>query len=235
MGAARNRGARDDHRARRRPCHRPAAGPDADPGTDTRLRAEDRRDLHRASHCAALRGPGDERPYEQRRRPYRSILADRAAVLTFHLNDLTGLVLVYFLVLVRTGAMLMLLPPINQAGVPSRVRLMLGLAITFALTPGLAHNFPAQMPSAPMALGVLVAEEATAGLLNGAMATIIMSALSVAGMIISTQTGLSYAQILNPTMGDSEPVFANFLTLLGGTMIFATNPHHRAVGAIQGS
>jgi flagellar biosynthesis protein FliR len=156
-------------------------------------------------------------------------------VLTFHLNDLTGLVLVYFLVFVRTGAMLMLLPPINQAGVPSRVRLMLALAISFALAPGLAHAYPAQLPSAPMALGVLVAEEATAGLLIGSMATIIMSALSVAGMIISTQTGLSYAQLLNPTLGDSEPVLANFLTLLGGTMIFATNLHHLAIGAIQGS
>jgi len=67
------------------------------------------------------------------------------------------------------------------------------------------------------------------------MATIIMSALSVAGMIISTQTGLAYAQLLNPTMGDSEPVLANFLTLLGGMMIFATNLHHLAIGAIQGS
>jgi flagellar biosynthesis protein FliR len=156
-------------------------------------------------------------------------------VIHFHLNDLSGLVLVYFLVFARTGAMLMLLAPINQAGVPSRVRLMLALAISFALAPGLAHNYPVQSPQTPLALGALVAEEVTAGLLVGAMATIIMSALSVAGSLISTQTGLAYAQLLNPTMGDSEPVLGNFLTLLGGVMIFATNLHHLAIGAIQGS
>lgn len=156
-------------------------------------------------------------------------------MLHFHLTDLSGLVLVYFLVFARTGAMLMFLPPINQAGVPSRVRLMLALAISFALAPGLAHDYPAQTPATPLALGVLIGEEVTAGLLVGAMATIVMSALSVAGSLIATQTGLAYAQLLNPTMGDSEPVVGNFLTLLGGVMIFATNLHYLAIGAIQGS
>ena len=156
-------------------------------------------------------------------------------MLTFHLNNLTGLVLVYFLVFVRTGAMLMFLPPINQAGVPTRVRLMLALAISFALAPGLAHAYPAQMPSTPVGLAVLIIEDSVAGLLVGGMATILMSALSVAGALISTQTGLAYAQLLNPTMGDSEPIVGNFLSLLGGVMIFATNLHHLAIGAIQGS
>ena len=64
---------------------------------------------------------------------------------------------------VRTGAMLMFLPPINQAGVPPRVRLMLALGISFALAPGLAHAYPAQMPSTPMALALLIAQDAIAG------------------------------------------------------------------------
>lgn len=156
-------------------------------------------------------------------------------MLTFHLTDLSGLVLVYLLVFARTGAMFMLLPPINQAGVPPRVRLVLALAVSLALTPGLAHNYPAASPSTPIALAVLIAEDVTAGVLIGAMASIVMSALSVAGALISTQTGLSYAQLLNPTMGDQEPVLGNFLTLLGGVLVFATNLHHLAIAAIQGS
>ena len=156
-------------------------------------------------------------------------------MLRFHLADLSGLVLVYFLVFARTGAMLMLLPPINQQGVPTQVRLVLALAISFALAPGLAHAYPPQTPGTPLALGLLVAQDVTAGLLVGGMATIIMSALSVAGSIISTQTGLAYAQLLNPTMGDTEPVIGNFLVLLGGTLVFATNLHHLAIAAIQGS
>lgn len=156
-------------------------------------------------------------------------------MLRFHVNDLSGFVLVYFLVFARTGAMMMLLPPINQAGVPSRVRLMLALAVSMALTPGLAHFYPPKVPSTPMALAVLVGEDVTAGLLIGTMASIVMSALSVAGSLIATQTGLSYAQMLNPTMGDQEPVLGNFLSLLGAVLIFSTNMHHLAIAAVQGS
>lgn len=156
-------------------------------------------------------------------------------MLSLHLADLSGLVLVYLLVFARTGAMLMLLPPISQAGVPAQVRLVLALAISFALAPGLAHAYTLTPPSSGIGLGILVAEEVTAGLLIGAMASIIMGGLSVAGTIIATQTGLSYAQLLNPTLGDQEPVLGNFLTLLGGVMIFATNLHHLAISAIHGS
>lgn len=155
--------------------------------------------------------------------------------MTIHLANLSGLILVYFLVFARTGAMLMLLPPISQAGVPSRVRLVLALAISVAMAPVVAHNYPAQAPQSPMALAVMIAEETTAGFLVGAMASIIMSALSVAGSLISTQTGLAYAQMLNPTMGDQEPVLGNFLSLVGGVLIFATNLHHVAISAIVGS
>jgi flagellar biosynthesis protein FliR len=81
----------------------------------------------------------------------------------------------------------------------------------------------------------MLAEEITAGFLVGAMASIIMSVLSVAGSMIATQTGLATAQMLNPTMGDQEPVIGNFLSLLGGVLIFATNLHHVAIGAIEGS
>lgn len=155
--------------------------------------------------------------------------------MTIHLANISGLILVYFLVFARTGAMLMLLPPISQAAVPPRVRLALALAVSVAMTPVVAHTYPAQGPQAPIALGVMIAEEATAGFLVGAMANIIMSALSVAGFLISTQMGLSMAQMLNPTMGDQEPVVGNFLMVLGGVLIFATNLHHVAIGAIVGS
>src|SRR5208283_955921 len=107
--------------------------------------------------------------------------------------NLSGLIFVYFLVFARTGAMLMLLPPISQAGVPPRVRLALALAVSAAMAPVVAHDYPSQGPQTPIALAVMIGEESTAGFLVGAMASIIMSALSVAGTLIATQTGLAAA------------------------------------------
>jgi flagellar biosynthetic protein FliR len=154
----------------------------------------------------------------------------------FHLNDLSGLAFVYILVFARTGSMIMLLPGLGGgAGVPPRVRLMLALGISVALTPELAHLYPVQAPANMFALGAFVAQEAVAGLLVGAMAQIIMSSLTVAGSLIATQTGLAFAQQLDPAMGDQSTVVSTFLTLLGTVLIFDTNLHHLAIGAVQGS
>jgi len=152
-----------------------------------------------------------------------------------HLPDLSGTFLVYLLVFARAGSMIMLLPAIGDVGVPPRVRLALALAISFALAPGLVHDYPAAAPANDIALGLLVAQEVVAGVLVGTMARIIMSALSVAGYLVATQIGLAYAQTLDPTQGEQGAIVGTFFSLLGTVLIFATNLHHLAIGAIAGS
>jgi flagellar biosynthetic protein FliR len=152
-----------------------------------------------------------------------------------HLPALSGLILTYFLVFARVGSMVMLLPAIGEMGVPSRVRLVLALAIAFALTPQVQANYPPVAPDTFLQVTLLVLQEVTAGILVGAMARIIMSALSVAGFLIATQTGLAYAQTIDPTQNTQGAVLGNFMTLLGTTLIFVTNLHHLAIGAIAGS
>ena len=61
----------------------------------------------------------------------------------------------------------------------------------------------------------MIAQEVTAGVLVGAMARIIMSALQVAGYLIATQIGLAYAQTLDPTQNTQGAVVGNFMTLAG--------------------
>ncbi len=155
--------------------------------------------------------------------------------MTIHLADLSGMVLVYLLVFARTGAMIMLLPAIGDVGVPTRVRLSLAIAVSLAFAPAVAHTYTATAPQSEVALGLLVGQEVIAGVLVGSMARIIVSALSTAGYLIATQTGLAYAQSVDPSMGEQGAVVGNFFTLLGTVLIFATNAHHLAIGAISGS
>jgi len=154
---------------------------------------------------------------------------------TVHLADLSGMVLVYLLVFARTGAMIMLLPAIGDVGVPTRVRLSLAIAVSLAFAPAVAHTYTATAPQSEAALGLLVGQEVVAGVLVGTMARIIVSALSTAGYLIATQTGLAYAQSVDPSMSEQGAVVGNFFTLLGTVLIFATNSHHLAIGAISGS
>ena len=151
------------------------------------------------------------------------------------LPALSGVILTYLMVFSRVGAMVMLLPAIGEMGVPSRGRLVLALAIAFALTPQVQSLYPAVVPQSTVALVIMIVQEVTAGVLVGAMARIIMSALQIAGYLIATQTGLAYAQTLDPTQNTQGAVLGNFMTLLGTTLIFMTNLHHMAIGAIAGS
>src|ERR1700753_4431995 len=155
--------------------------------------------------------------------------------MTIHLANLSGSVLVYLLVFSRVGAMVMLLPAIGEAGVPSRVRLALALAISFALAAVVSPSYAGDAPQSVFALGVLIAKEVTAGALVGGMSRMIMSALSTAGYVLATQTGLAYAQTVDPEMGEQGAIVGNFFSLMGAMLIFATNLHHLAIGAIQGS
>jgi flagellar biosynthetic protein FliR len=112
---------------------------------------------------------------------------------------------------------------------------VLALAISFALTPTVQNLYPAMAPTTAVQLALLIAQEVTCGILVGAMASIIMSALQVAGFLIASQIGLSYAQTIDPTQNTQGAVVGNFMTLMGVVAIFATDLHHLAIGAIAGS
>jgi flagellar biosynthetic protein FliR len=150
------------------------------------------------------------------------------------LPPLQGVILVYLLTFARTGAMIMLLPAIGDAGVPVRVRLAFALAVSAALLPVTAKYYP-QGTIAPLDLAVLIAREVTAGVLVGAMARLIMSALETAGYLIASQTGLSFATSFDPSQGVQGAMVSTFLSLLGVLLVFESDLHHLAIGAIGGS
>jgi flagellar biosynthetic protein FliR len=143
-------------------------------------------------------------------------------------------VLVYLLTFARAGAMIMLLPVIGDAGVPPRVRLAFALAVTAALVATTAQYYPTTTPE-PVELVTLIAREATAGVLVGTMARLIMSALETAGTLIAIQTGLAFATTFDPGQGTQSAMVSTFLSLIGALLVFESGLHHVAIGAISGS
>lgn len=138
------------------------------------------------------------------------------------------------LLFARVGAMVMLLPGFGEANVPARFRLAFALALALLLAPLLAPS----LPKAPEQLGAsmsLLTGEMIVGLMFGALARILVGALSTAGQIVGLETGLSFAQMTDPTQGQAGQVISIFLNLLGITMIFATGLHREFIGAIVGS
>lgn len=139
-----------------------------------------------------------------------------------------------FLAYARISTIVMLLPGIGEAMVPSRVRLAIALAVTAAIAPQVMGLYPA-LPVDPIPLSVLLFGEILIGLMIGLIARMIMSALSVAGSAIAMQTGLGFVQAIDPAFGVQGAIIGTFLSITAMTFIFATGAHELLFASIAHS
>jgi flagellar biosynthetic protein FliR len=138
------------------------------------------------------------------------------------------------LIFARIGAVLLMLPGIGESYVPPRIRLSLALLVTLAIWPVVAGTLPA-LPATVGGLAGWISREVIVGLMIGAVLRSFMTALATAGEIVSLQTTLSFAQTANPLQAQPGTTIAAFLTIMGVTLIFATNTHHLFIAGLVGS
>ncbi|MGV8996858.1 MAG: flagellar biosynthetic protein FliR [Parvibaculaceae bacterium] len=141
---------------------------------------------------------------------------------------------VFMLVLSRVSAMVMLMPAIGETSIPAQVRVILSMLLSFILMPLVADSYSAIPPTVP-GLAMAVMYEILIGVFIGMSMRLVMSALHVAGNIIAMQTGLAFAQNIDPTQGTQGALVANFLNMLAVTLIFATGMHHLLIAAMRDS
>lgn len=137
----------------------------------------------------------------------------------------------YLLVFSRIGTAIVVLPGFGESYVSPRIRLMLALAITVALTPVVAAKLPA-LPASPIALLLLIGSESLVGLFIGTVARILLSALATGGTILAFLSGLANAQLFNPLLSDQGALMGVFLSVMGLLMIFVTDTHHLMLMAL---
>src|SRR5262245_20415753 len=87
----------------------------------------------------------------------------------------------------------------------------------------------------PGPLLIALAQELIIGLVLGLTARLTISALQVAGSVIAQQLGLGFVTAVDPTQGQQGLILGNFLTLLGVTLIFATDLHHLVIAGLHDS
>src|SRR6266700_5083662 len=73
------------------------------------------------------------------------------------------------------------------------------------------------------------------GVVLGATARVTLAALQVAGSVIAQQLGLGFVTAVDPTQGQQGILIENFLTILGVTLLFATDTHHLVIAALNDS
>lgn len=140
----------------------------------------------------------------------------------------------FMLVFARIGAMVMLLPGFGETNIPVRIKLAIALALTLIMLPLHRAAYNIDMQSLTPLL-VLMVHEIVIGVVLGATARVTLSALQVAGSIIAQQMGLGFVTAIDPTQGQQGLLIGNFLTILGLTLLFATDTHHLVIAALNDS
>jgi flagellar biosynthesis protein FliR len=141
----------------------------------------------------------------------------------------------YLLTFARVGTLIMLMPGVGEQTVPARLRLAFALLVALVLFPTVRPLLGGTEGIAgPRLIGLLFGETIV-GLVLGLCARMVLAALQTAGLIVSQQLGLSYAMTVDPTMGGQQAAVGNFLSLLGITLILATDLHHLAIEGIARS
>ncbi len=147
---------------------------------------------------------------------------------------LPALAATFMLVFARIGAMVMLMPGLGEANIPVRIKLAIALLLTLVILPLHRAAYNVDMQSIT-ALLVLMMHEIVIGIVLGATARVTLSALQVAGSVIAQQLGLGFVTTVDPTQGQQGLLIGNFLTILGLTLLFATDSHHLVIAALNDS
>ncbi|MFJ5487746.1 flagellar biosynthetic protein FliR [Hansschlegelia beijingensis] len=140
----------------------------------------------------------------------------------------------FVLILARLGALVMLLPALGEENVSPRFRLTVAVMLALVFWPFARPLYTVDAGDAAALVGLALSEIAI-GLALGMVGRLVMSSLSVAGNVIANQLGLGFVMTVDPTQGQQSAIVGTFLTLVGVTLIFATNLHHLAIGAIAAS
>src|SRR6266446_4347227 len=147
---------------------------------------------------------------------------------------LPALAAAFMLVFARIGAMVMLLPGLGESNIPVRIKLAIALVLTLVILP--LHRAAYQIDLQSLApLLVLMVHEIVIGVVLGATARVTLAALQLAGSVIAQQLGLGFVTAVDPTQGQQGILIGNFLTLLGITLIFATDLHHMVIAGLHDS
>jgi flagellar biosynthetic protein FliR len=150
------------------------------------------------------------------------------------ISMLPALAATFMLVFARVGSMMMLMPGFGESNIPVRIKLAIALLLTLIILPLHRNAYQVDLTSIS-ALGVLMVHEIVIGIVLGATARVTLSALAVAGSVIAQQLGLGFVTAVDPTQGQQGVLIGNFLSILGMTLLFATDSHHLVIAALNES
>lgn len=138
---------------------------------------------------------------------------------------------IFALVLTRIGMLVFILPMFGTSSVPMQARAILAIAVALILTPMHAGALTSP-PDSLLTLGLLMARESMLGLAIGLSVMILLAGMQLAGSVISQMSGLTLADVANPTFDTSVPIFSQLLEMLSLAIFFTLGGHRLVMTAL---
>ncbi|WP_394128870.1 flagellar biosynthetic protein FliR [Shewanella maritima] len=129
----------------------------------------------------------------------------------------------YILPLFRISSMLMVMVVFGANTTPTRIRLMLSVAITVAVAPVIPPIEPIELIAFSTAFIIL--QQVLIGAAMGFVTQLVMQTFVLTGQIIGMQTSLGFSSMVDPTSGQQTPIVGNMFLLLATLIFLAVDGH----------
>jgi flagellar biosynthetic protein FliR len=158
------------------------------------------------------------------------VVDDLAAIL----HGLPSVAFGWMLVVARVGTTLLTGPGLGETEIPPTVRIALATMLATLAYPVLRAELP-QIPATMIGLAGLFIVEIIVGAWLGLLTRVLVSALSMAGGIISFMVGLSSVLQIDPSVGTQVPALERTLTMAAIALLFVSGLYVLPMRAVIGS
>jgi flagellar biosynthetic protein FliR len=138
---------------------------------------------------------------------------------------------VFVLVLTRVAGLVMTAPIFASSVAPARVRAFLAVGLSLLIAP-LYWNRSVAPPGDLANFAVVLGREALLGAAMGLSLMILFAGLQLSGQIVGQMSGMSLADVFDPSFDASIPVFSQLLDLIALAVFVAIGGHRRVMSAL---
>lgn len=137
------------------------------------------------------------------------------------------------LVLARISGIFIAAPVYGSRNIPSYAKIGLAISLTYLIAPLVSR--PPIIPESLYPYSLVVIGEVGIGLIIGFAASLIFSAVQMAGQLLDMQIGFGIINIFDPQLGQQLPLIGNFKYILALIVFLSTNGHHILLTALVSS
>lgn len=138
------------------------------------------------------------------------------------LTNLLPIVIGFALTLARTTIFVMIMPIVGSALVPAHIKIILSMIISIFVF----SIIPIQPPETSILFLVIeLAKELFIGLVLGLVVQVAFQVFILAGQLISMQSGLGFASIIDPQTGNDTPFLSQLYLYLVSIIFFLFDGH----------